>query len=142
MKKQIIYLLIMPLFLSCGTGEPMDDTQIDYITKNISSHNVQLIIFYKNSNNIYKDTVFSIPSDNEIKLSYINIIVDSPFGLPNDSAYIIFDNIKQIIYVRDDGQARNILDINSYEGGKVTEYSYKYQYEITDEDYANAVEIK
>jgi len=141
MKKLII--LVPVIFALCSCGPKPENTQIDYITKNISAHDVKLIIFYYNCDSFYTDTIISIPKNGEIIKRYIDqYIGNSPFSLNDDSANIVFDNVKQISYKKGDGQSRNILDINNYEGGKVTEYYYKYQYEITDEDYANAVEIK
>jgi hypothetical protein len=121
-------------------GEP-EDTQIDFTIKNVSTHNVKLKVFNAFFDFVGKDTTFLLPINSEITYQYTNI-VGYPFGGGEDSAYIIFDNVKQIIYRRDDGKLRNILDIKSYIGGEVKEYWYQYRYEITNEDYANAVEIK
>ena len=138
MKKLIIFATVIFAFCSCGP-EP-ENTRIDYITKNISSHNVNLLVFYKNYNN--KDTLFSIPSKVEIKQSYINQDVDCPFNLNYDSAYTIFDNVKQTIYRRNDGNVRNILNVKNYITIKFTESQIIYLYDITDEDYANAIPLK
>ena len=140
MKKLII--LASAIYLMCSCGPEPEDMITDYIIKNSTMHNVELTIFYTFFDKNNGDTTFSIPAKEEIKESYFSMNIDSPFGGAEDSAYIIFDNAKQIIYRRDDGQLRNILDINSYLGGEVKEYWYQYQYTITDEDYANALEIK
>ena len=134
-------MVVILAMYSCFDPEPTD-TKIDYITKNISLHNVKLVIFYKNYNNQNKDTIFTLSPNEEIKQRYINRYVDCPFGLPADSGYIVFDESRQIVYKRDDGKLRNILDVNNYVGGLVKGEWYKYQYYITDEDYANAIIIK
>ncbi|MBN1182271.1 MAG: hypothetical protein JXB49_08295 [Bacteroidales bacterium] len=143
MKKQLIFMITVSIIISCGNGEPgMINSQIDYITKNTSIHNVKIIIFYENVNNIKEDTIFSIPPNLEIIQRYINQIVDCPFGLPADSANIVFNDQKQITYRKNDGKSRNILDVNNYTGGLVKDEWYQYQYFITDEDYNNSIPIK
>ena len=126
--------MITFLFNSCRP-EPYD-TVIEYAINNISTHNVSLTFFnvYISDNN-YKDTTFYLAQNSNIKYH-------PPFGGVNDSCYIIFDGDRQIIYRRNDGQPRNILDVNSFTGGSVSDYLYQYLYEITEEDYTNAVEIK
>jgi hypothetical protein len=122
-------------------GEP-ENTQIYFTIKNLTTHNVKLKVFNAYLSYVFEDTTFLITPNSAILYEIIDRPPYRPFGAGGDSAYMVFDNVKQIIYRRDDGQTRNILDINSHTGGQVTEYYYKYQYEITDEDYANAVEIK
>jgi hypothetical protein len=54
-----------------------------------------------------------------------------------------FDSTKRIIYRRDDGLARNILNAANYEGGLVEgDWFFQYNYTITDDDYANALPIE
>jgi hypothetical protein len=137
MKKNIIFASVIYLMCSCGP-EPQD-VMVNYNIKNISSHNVELTIFFYNH---ISDTTISISSKGEIKRSYPDMVLDDPFGGAEDSAYIIFDSLKQLIYRRDDGQARNIIEIDSYTGGKVNDHLYQYEYEITDEDYENALPIE
>lgn len=134
MKILFFFLLIIIGIISCKP-EPNDLIE-EYLIKNSSNHNVELLFFnvYINDN-ITKDTVFSILSN-----SYIEY--HPPFGGTNDSVYVIFDNIRQTIYNRNDGQVRNILDVNNFTGSKVDVYLYQYVYEITKEDYENAIELK
>jgi hypothetical protein len=143
--KAIISILIIALLYSCGTGEPMDIVH-EYVVKNISAHNVKLIVYERlpKEDNSFIDSniVYVISQNKEIKMSYIDVLVDDPFDLFNDSAYVIFDDTKQIIYRQNDEQVRNILDVNNFKGGKIDEYFYQYVYEISDEDYENAIEIK
>jgi hypothetical protein len=106
MKKYLIPLLITFLFSFCEP-EPYD-TVIEYSINNSSTHNVSLTFFnvYISDNN-YKDTIFYLAQNSNIKYH-------PPFGGTNDSCYIIFDGDRQIIYRRNDGQPRNILDVNSF----------------------------
>jgi len=141
------FIIIFSIFISLFSCGPKPEAlTIEYKINNISTHNVKILVYHRHPNDVgtYSDTniVFLLPQNEELKMMYINRHVDSPFGLLNDSAFVVFDNIKQIIYRRGDGQLRNILDINSYTGGKVNDYSYQYQYEITNEDYAVAIDIK
>ena len=136
MKKIIIFILVISAFHSCISEPEREPVFIDYTIKNASSHLVSLSFFnvYINDGR-YVDTTFKILPSSEIAYH-------PPFGSTKDSAYIIFDNIKQIIYRRDDGKLSNIFIIKNYIGGKVTEYHYLYQYFITDQDYANATPLK
>jgi len=134
MKKIILLLVIILGIYSCGP-EP-EDLTIEYTINNVSTHKVKLTFFNVYiSDYVYKDTAFFIIPNS-------NIEYHPPFGGTNDSAYIVFDNTRQIIYKRDDGLSRNILDKNNYIGGKVDDYLYQYKYEITDDDYANATPIE
>jgi len=138
LKKILLAVIVISIMNSCVMKPEPPDLHNHYTIKNVSTHSVKLKVFNAYLNYVFKDTTFVFSTNSEILLSFINTSPDRPLSGFESSAYIIFDNIKQIIYVRDDGQARNILDINSYVEGKVNQY----QYEITDEDYANAVEIK
>jgi hypothetical protein len=82
-----------------------------------------------------KDTIFFLSPDSIIEYN-------SAIKGTADSAYLNFDNVRQIIYRWNDGKYRNILDENNYFGGKENNYLYQYVYEISDEDYENAIEIK
>ncbi len=141
MKNYILYILIVLAIESCGPGEPMDNPQIDYAIKNISNHNVEIKVFDAHLDFVYIDTTFSFFPNSEIKYSSNGGII-YVFGGSEDSAFVTFNSLRRIIYRRDDGKSRNIIDIKSWNGGKVNDYLYQYQYTITDEDYANAIEIK
>ena len=136
----ITIVLLNFLFISaCGPEPP--DTDTEYTLKNVSSHNIKIEIFDAYFDHIKNDTIFFITSNSDISYRFINNS-HLPFGGPTDSVYIVFNDTKQIIYRWDDENPRNILDLNSYDGGKVSDYWYKYEYFITDDDYDNAVEIK
>ncbi len=80
--------------------------------------------------------------NSEVKYEYINRIPGNAFNLPADSAYITFDNAKRLIYRKEDGKPRNILELNGYDSGLENEYWFKFQYNITNEDYDNAIIIE
>ena len=142
MKNYIIYILIALTIASCGTGEPMDNPQIDYTIKNVSMHSVKIKVFDAEIDNVYGDTTFLFPSINsEISYSSHGGII-YVFGGSEDSVYVIFNDTLRIIYRRDDLNPRNIIDINSWTGGEVNDNLYKYEYLITDEDYENAENIE
>jgi len=140
MRNLLLIVIIIFSFLGCTGVEPEDEI-IDYTIKNVSSHNVELKVFDAYFDFVYKDTAFLLASNEEFTYQYINLS-NRPFSGNCDSAYITFDNTRYLVYIRDDGQDRNILDINSYDGGLVKGDWYQYQYFITDEDYDNAKEIK
>jgi hypothetical protein len=134
--KIIIMLVAISLINSCIMEPEPEDTIVEYTINNSSSHNIELTFFNVYvADYLYKDTTFFLTQNS-------NIEYHPPFGGTNDSSYIIFDSIRQIIYRRNDGQARNILDKNNYTGGKVNDYLYQYEYEITDDDYENAIPIE
>lgn len=146
MKKFLILIIVISFLISsCGTGEP--ESRTDFTIKNVSSHNVKLTVFNgAMPNQNIKDTIFLLDSNSEISYYYILDGEDAPISEyplgPADSAYIIFNDNLRIIYRRDDLNPRNILDINSYDGGKVDDGWYQYKYSITNEDYDNATEIE
>ena len=141
MKKYIIPILIICLLGSCKP-EPYDES-ISYTIKNNSTHNVELLIFFKDANYNNRDTVFLISNGSEIVQEYTNVDLDCPFALNYDSVYMNFDDVKRLTYRRNDSLSRNILNTVNYEGGLVKDdWLYEYYYIITDEDYANAVDIK
>jgi hypothetical protein len=130
MKNFIIILLIFISLFSCKP-EPYN-AEIKYLISNASTHNIELTFFHTPD---YKDTIFFIFPDSIIEYN-------SAIGGFADSAYLNFDNVKQIIYRLNDGMTRNILVEDNYMGGKVNDYLYQYVYEITEEDFENAIEIK
>ncbi len=145
MKNIIIFVIAISfIFSSCdGTGEPMDSTWFYYTIKNKTTHNIKIKVFDANMNRRYigEDTTLLLPSLNsEIRYSFLG----SPctFGCDEDSAYIIFNDKKIITYIRGDSLHRNIIDINSWRGGAVEKHKYEYEYNITEEDYKKAVNIK
>jgi len=130
MKNTIYFVLINIGLYACGP-EPYN-AEIKYLISNASTHNIELTFFHMPES---KDTIFFLFPDSIIEYN-------SAIGGIADSAYLIFDNVKQIIYRWNDGKFRNILDENNYFGGKENDYLYQYIYEISDEDYENAIEIK
>ncbi|MDX9695118.1 MAG: hypothetical protein RBT49_04935 [Bacteroidales bacterium] len=140
MKKYILLLAIL-FIISCGP-EPYD-THLKYTIHNDSRYSVELGIFKAYFvNSPITDTYITITSGTEFNYDFYNKSGQEPFGMSSDSAYITFNKTKRLIYKREDNQIRNILDINSWIGGKVGDYLYEYEYFITDEDYENAIEIK
>lgn len=130
MKNTVYIVLIIIGLYSCGP-EPYN-AEIKYLISNASTHNIELIFFHMPE---YKDTIFFLLPNSIIEYN-------SAIRGISDSAYLNFDNDKQIIYRWNDGKSRNILDENNYFGGKENDYLYQYVYAISDEDYDNAIEIK
>ena len=141
MKIHILLLAITLFIISCEP-EPMD-TQLNFTIHNNSKYTVELGIFkaYFMYSPI-KDTTITIVSGTDLNYRLYNQGGHNPFGMSSDSVYISFNKYRRLIYKIGDNQIRNILDINSWSGGKVDDYLYKYEYFITDEDYENAIEIK
>ncbi|MBI9056011.1 MAG: hypothetical protein JEY96_19475 [Bacteroidales bacterium] len=139
MKKIEIILLIniiitVLMFNSCEP-EP-ENVKIDYKIINESGFNVKLNFFnIYMKDNVYKDTTFMLEINSEIEYH-------PPFGGVEDSVYIIFDNSKQIVYRRNDGQIRNILNESSFEYIKIDDSYIIYEYILTDKDYEIAEDIE
>lgn len=139
--RRILVFIIIALAMNFCKPEP-EDNIYDYSIRNNSSYHVDLVVFYNDSDNILKDSLFVLNSNTEIKNQYINNNPGNAFSLPVDSVFLIFNNTKRLIYRKDDGQLRNILDINNYTEEKVNDYWYKYQYIINNEDFLNATPTK
>lgn len=144
MKKYILLLAIL-FIISC---EPEKESRANLYIKNDSSHNIELTVFnawLPNQNS--QDTTFVLEPNSEIsyffivdgELSNYNLL---PFGGTADSVHLDFNDNLRIIYRREDLNPKNIIDINSWTGGKIDDYLYEYEYFITDEDYENSIEIK
>jgi len=142
-KLKFFAILFIGIILnSCIMDPEPEDTYSKYIIRNLSTHNIKLTIFDAYFDYEWKDTTFLLDTISEISYGYYSGTINYPFGGAEDSAYIVFDDLRQLTYIQGDGQVRNILDINSYSGGKTDDYSYQFYYEITDDDYENAIEIK
>ena len=142
MKKKILFLAAILFIISCEP-EP-EDPELYYTIKNVSTHNLKLTVFdlFVQESNYYCDTTFLLIENSEIVFRYKYLSsIDGAFGPAADSTYIIFDDIKQLIYKRGDGKNRNIFDIENYIERKI-DYNFQFTYLISDEDYENAVEIK
>ncbi|MDX9695117.1 MAG: hypothetical protein RBT49_04930 [Bacteroidales bacterium] len=138
MKKYTILLAIL-FIISCGP-EPADPVA-ELIIKNHSTYPLELTIYNAGiANQSPHDITFSLPINNETVYFYwsdIELLIS-----PADSTFITFNNEKRIIYRKNDGQPRNILDINSWEYKQGVSVENIYIYTITDEDYENALAIK
>ncbi len=144
MKKFIILTLVIGLFISsCGDGEPKYDTSTKYTIINSSNQNVKLIVEDAYFNNEYIDTIYVLLPNTEIQhLNKHMTPIDGPFGPSADTVIVVFNDIKQITYFRNDGNPKSLFNINSFEGGYTKYGLYEYQYYITDEDYSNATTIE
>ena len=129
--KNTIYIALIFIGLYACEPEPYN-AEIKYLIFNASNHNIELTSFHMPES---KDTIFFLSPDSIIEYN-------SAIKGTADSGYLNFDNVRQIIYRWNDGKYRNILDENNYFGGKENNYLYQYVYEISDEDYENAIEIK
>lgn len=143
MGKKIIFLIVISFLVTlCSDG----GTDTVFYVKNNSGHSVKLSIFNVEiqSKSWVKDTTYVLPN-----LSEINNTVSLkghgyamlPFGNP-DSAYIVFDNSLIIMFKRNDPNIRNVLNFDSYTGGKKEDNLYEFTYTITEDDYKNAKPIK
>lgn len=137
MKNILTLGLLLLGIISCEPEPP--DCDYRFVILNSSDYHVDFKVFYLNADSISKDSLFSLNSHNEIKFEYINYIPGNAFNLPVDSVYITFDNTKRIVYKKDDANPRNILMLDSYENGSENKYWYRFQYNITNEDYESAL---
>ncbi len=144
MKKFIVLTIVIGLFISsCGDGEPKYDTSTEYTIKNISTQKVKLIVEDDYFNNEYKDTIYLLLPNTEIQhLNEHMTPIDGPFGPGADTVIVVFNDIKQIIYFRDDGKPKSLFNIKSFEGSYTKYGLYKYRYYITEEDYSNATTME
>ena len=140
MKIYILLLAITLLIISCGPVEKNPNRKLSI--ENNSSYNVEITIFNAGlPDQAPTDAIISLPSNTGRSYFYESsdeyLLVE-----PADSAYIKFNDERQIIYRKNDGQPRNILDVNSWDYTNGVSVEHVYTYSITDEDYENAIEIK
>ncbi len=144
MKNIIIFIIGISLLLASCTEEGMRRPWVYFTIKNKTKHDVKLKVFSTkviNNSNVNVDTTFLLPSLNS-EIKYLSKEGGFIFSGREDSIYFIFDNKMQIIYRLYDSKSKNIMHLKSWNGGKVEKYKYEYEYNITEEDYKNAVEIK
>ena len=145
MKRSFILLLIIILIINSCIKEKAVTTS--FIVKNLSDYHVDLLIFgFEDNLKAKVDTIFNIPTDSQIKVCYGGTLGTSvynfPFGIDVDSAFIVFENLRRTIYRRENISNRNILNIQSYTGGKIDDDYYEYIYSIINEDFNNAIPIE
>ncbi len=136
MKKFSFLLLIASIFIiSCKKEQ---NTTTSFYIKNTSSNDVTIFIRKAEFQGIVKDTLFVLRPKAQIKNSFTlsdeNNVFTSPFGLLADSATVVSQG-KLYIYKPNDGKLRNILQIESYIGGKMEKEQFGYTYTLTDEDF-------
>lgn len=142
MKKKLLFLAAALVIISCGPKP--EDSKLYYTIKNASTHILKLKVFdlFDQESNNYCDTTFLLNENSEIIFRYEYLSsIDGAFGPAADSVYIIFDDIKQLIYKRGDGKNRNIFDIENYEEIEIDD-DLQFTYSITNEDYENAILIE
>lgn len=145
MKRIIILVITVFLIHSCCIEPEPEDVKSNYTIKNASTHNVKLKIFdlYIQESNYYCDTTLLLMQSSEVSFQYKFLsYLDGAFGPAADSVYIIFDDVRQIIYRRNDGNPRDIFNINNWDKIIESDTYFKYIYIITDEDYSNATTIE
>lgn len=145
MKRIIILVITVFLIHSCWIEPEPEDVKSNYTIKNASTHNVKLKIFdlYIQESNYYCDTTLLLMQSSEVSFQYKFLsYLDGAFGPAADSVYIIFDDVRQIIYRRNDGNPRDIFNINNWDKIIESDTYFKYIYIITDEDYSNATTIE
>lgn len=143
MKRIIIIAVALLTMHACWIEPEPEDPTIEFYIKNISSQNVEITIFNAGiPNQSSKDITFPLASNSGISYFYGCSSNEYPLVDAADSAFIIFNNERQIIYRKNDGRLRNMLDINIWDRESNAVIDYIYIYTINNEDYENAVNIK
>ncbi|HRW63112.1 MAG TPA: hypothetical protein P5132_06470 [Bacteroidales bacterium] len=143
MRKLIILLVIIGLIIYSCEPEPQDPTT-HFQIKNNSSYNVEVTIYNaRMPDNSLDDLTVFLSSNYAMTYSYVCSSNEYPLMDKADSAIIVFNDERQIIYRKNDDQLKNILDISSWnEEISAVYYKYLYIYSITNEDYENAENIE
>jgi len=142
MKKITIFIIIGLIICSCEP-EPQDPNT-HFQIKNNSSYNVEVTIYNARvPDKSLDDLTIFLSSNYAMTYSYVCSSNEYPLLDEADSAIIVFNDERQIIYRKNDDQLRNILDISSWnEEISAVYYKYLYTYSIENEDYENAVNIE
>lgn len=133
------YLLILSaviiLLSSCNKDET--STKSQNTLKNISSHDIKIIVNYYSDN----DTIL-LPKGESIHYNYINLKESNPYPFDGYSMTIYYNDTIHITHYKTDIQpvSRNIyFDIN-WVFSPIDAYEFYYEYVFTDEDYQEALD--
>ncbi|WP_167616434.1 hypothetical protein [Maribellus sediminis] len=144
MEKLFVFFIGVLFLTSCTK----DNESITYF-KFINTTNSDLKIIAPRTDaghSIVLDSVTVINQGAEAEFFYIedgeNQTSKYPFGKSLIKASIVFNDSVRIDYFYNDTSSRNILIIDNYAGGKVSESTFRYTYTITEEDYNNALLIE
>mgnify|MGYP003596788745 CR=1 FL=1 len=136
-KKTFVMLATLVFFLHSCTKEP-DYTSVHYTISNQSNHAVKIIFFNQNNDLFFPNSTLFL--DKIDSLSFIRSgkgLVEHPFPY-TDSVYLFFDDTVRVVFNKISNPEHNLLNIESYSGGKVKELEYKYWFKLTEDDYLNA----
>lgn len=138
--KNIIFFILLIGVNSCVKEY---ETTTRFYIQNNSNKNLNIYVFNANINlsGINIDTNIVLPSGTEYSCFQIISGKNSPsffpFGVSADSAQLYVNNKLFITYKQklryEDKNTRNILDVESFEGGQVNEDLYEYLFSFTDE---------
>lgn len=136
--KTFIILATLVLFLNSCTKEP-DYIAVHYTISNQSNHAVKINFFNHNTDLFFPNS--SIFLNKIDSLSFIRSskgLVENPFPY-TDSVYLFFDDTVRVVFNKISNPEHNLLNIESYSGGKVKEFEYRYWFKLTEDDYLNAL---
>lgn len=135
-----IYLLAMLSLLvvfSCIKEPPV--TYSYYTIVNESTHNLVIRLYSRNlPANLQYDSLLILQNDSIGFSRSAKESIEYPFPV-TDSVFIVFDDSKRLVYKLPFDGSRNILDYESYSGGMIKEYEYRFRYVITEQDYLDAI---
>lgn len=146
--KRISYIIVFIaiVFTSCVDYQTMTGFNIINNSKKVVQVN-----FYNTDLNMYgfyKDTTVMLIDGSQFKYTDFNKGKNSfsslPFGASTDSVILIFNDTVKVTYRQPlrftDNNTRNILSLDSYDGGYVKKNLYEFYYTITKEDYQAALD--
>lgn len=138
MKKQLFFsIILIALVLSCIKEPPV--TYSYYTIVNESTHNLVIRLYIRNlPASLQYDSLLILKGDGIGFSRSAKESIEYPFPV-TDSVFIVFDDFKRLVYKLPFDGNRNILDYESYSGGMIKEYEYRFRYVITEQDYLDAI---
>jgi len=136
----VLIILVLFLFSSCIKEPPYTYSYFTIVNK--SNHNLAIRLFNRNLDRWFQNDSIHLLMNDSIGFSRsAKERIEYPFPV-TDSLYIVFDDFKRLVYKLPFDWSRNILDYESYSGGMIKEYEYRFRYVITEQDYLDAIAIK
>ncbi len=135
--KNVLIIIVLFLASSCIKEPPY--TYSYFTIVNESNHNLAIRLFNRNFDFKFQNDSIHLLSNDSIGFSRSEKeSISYPFPHA-DSVYILFNDSKLLLYKIPLDGSRNILDYESYSGGMIKEYEYRFRYVITEQDYFDAI---
>ncbi|MCK5846627.1 MAG: hypothetical protein KAG84_04255 [Bacteroidales bacterium] len=133
----VIISTIFFLLSSCIKESP--ETYSEYFISNNTSNKIILVNYKKGLAN---DSLSININESYVSSASLKGGSPSPPPFSADSTKVIFNDTISIVHYRIEGQdiLRNIFLEESWDGGSISEYKYRYEYNFSEKDYQEAID--